>query len=126
MESVLRLDVAVFLLGLALPVQGPPSSQAGVRGDAPYRCNFAKVTVPLASKGAVVRVHPRPDSSERDRLPSDQGVYVCDEHRYWYQIFYGPPGTPCGSTATGDLDVREARKCKSGWISRRLVKVLSG
>lgn len=126
MESILRLNVAVFLLGLAFPVQVPQSSQAGVSGDAPYRCNFAKVTVPSASKSAVVRVHPRPDSLQLDRLPSEQVVYVCDENRYWYQIFYGPPGTPCGSSAASGLDVREARKCKSGWISRRWVDVLSG
>ena len=126
MKSILQLILAVLPLGAAVPLDGHQSPQASASSTAPYLCNFAKITVPSASRSAIVHAHPRSGSSQRDRLPSGQVVYVCDETRYWYQIFYGPSGTPCGSSATDSLDVREARKCKSGWISSRWVDVLSG
>jgi hypothetical protein len=93
---------------------------------APYLCNFAKVSLPSTSDHLDVHAQPRSGARKLDRLTQGQVVYVCDENRSWFRVSYGPPETPCGSTKTGGLDVRETRTCKTGWVTRKWVSVISG
>lgn len=92
-----------------------------------YMCNFAKVKV-RSEQTAPIPVRAGAGSSFRrvDKLQSGQEVYICDERRDWFKVFYSGPGGPCRSTSENGLDVLKAKGCTSGWVEKRWIDVISG
>ncbi len=92
-----------------------------------YTCNFAKIKSSSEQRTFVaVRTGAGRSFREIDRLRSGQGVYICDEHGDWFKIFYSAPDGPCGSASKNGLDVRKAKECRSGWVEKRWIDVISG
>ena len=98
----------------------------GTSYKAPDLCGFAKVNHLQEGSYLSVRSGPGSQFSKIDSLEAGTSVYVCDEHREWLRIFYGGKDTPCGSESPGGLDARKAATCKSGWVNRKWIDVLSG
>ena len=93
------------------------------KGD---RCNYAKVYHLNVGSYLSVRSGPGESYPRIDRLEAGRSVYICDEHEEWYRIFYGGLDSPCGAESTGGLDVRNLGSCKSGWVNRKWINVISG
>jgi uncharacterized protein YgiM (DUF1202 family) len=118
------LTGALFLGVIAAPrVNAQLYGPKGTRADV---CNFAKVYHLNAAIYLVVRAGPGKEFTKIDRLKAGTTVYVCDEHREWLRVFYGGAGTACNSESTSGLDFHEVGSCKSGWVNRKWIDVLSG
>jgi uncharacterized protein YraI len=92
-----------------------------------FSCNFAKVRVTSDMKAAVsVRTGAGMKFRQIAKLRAGQGVYICDESGGWFKVFYSKPGGPCGSTSESGLDVEKAKGCRSGWVEKRSIDVISG
>ena len=105
---------------------GAMQQDTGQIAKAPYFCNYAKVYRLEVGSHLSVRSGPGERFSRIDRLEAGRSVYICDEHREWYKAFYGGLDSPCGSESTGGKDVRKVAACKSGWVNRKWIDVLSG
>jgi uncharacterized protein YgiM (DUF1202 family) len=92
----------------------------------PYLCNFAKVTHLKARSYLSVRSGPDSQFSKVDRLTAGSTVYICDERGDWLKISYSGSNGPCGAISPGGLDVRKTATCKSGWVKRERIDVISG
>jgi hypothetical protein len=92
----------------------------------PYLCNFARVYHLETGSYLSVRSGPSTRFSRIDRLTAGTAVYTCDEQGEWVKIFYGGPNTPCGSESGNGLDARRVATCKSGWLNRKWIDVISG
>ena len=92
----------------------------------PYLCNYARVRHVQVGSHLSVRSGPGLQFSKVDQLRAGKPVYICDEQGDWLKIFYGGEETPCGSVSSVGLDVRKAAACKSGWVNRKWIDVLSG
>lgn len=102
-------------------------SQSPIKSwDAPYLCNYSKVT----GLGPAMRLHVRLGPSVRDRsvdtLVDGQIVYVCDSNLYWYKIVYGDSSGHCEQTSERGLDIRQTKDCKAGWVRKKWIDILSG
>ena len=116
-------------LGLLQPVeaQSPQSARARTVAeiDESVRCNLATTYRLAARQELNVRAEPRVKSSVVARLQEGRIVYVCNENGGWLNVYFGGEG-PCFRTYEGGLRLREARKCRSGWVPRDWVNILSG
>jgi len=121
----LQLLVLAMLIGVQQE-NAPAQSPSGASG-ASYVCNFAKVKDHL-EQGNYVTVRSGAGAQFRkiDRLHSGREVYICDERGDWFKIFYSDPNGPCGPTSSNGLDVQQTRGCKSGWVERKWIDVISG
>lgn len=92
----------------------------------PYRCNSAKVYNLEAGTYLSVRSGPGARFSAIDRLKDGTVVYTCDESDEWFQVFYAGPEHPCVADSPVGLLSTEAKTCKSGWVNRKWIDVISG
>jgi uncharacterized protein YgiM (DUF1202 family) len=110
---------------LALTLAGMQQGTKQI-GEAKDLCNYAKVYHVKTGSYLSVRSGPGVRFARVDRLQAGRTVYICDEHGEWYKVCYGGPDTPCGLESTGGLDVSKTVGCKSGWVDRKWIDVLSG
>jgi hypothetical protein len=116
---------------IALAVLIGQSHPQGARDQStpygPYTCNLAKVYKIQVGKHLSVRSQPSNKSPRIDQLEPKAFVYICDETYGWYKVFYGESANGCGTESpTTGLDVRQTRTCKSGWVSKKWIDVISG
>ena len=89
-------------------------------------CNYAKVHGLKDASYLTVRSGPDKHFRKLDQLGDGAEVYICDENREWYKIFYSDSDGPCGTPSPNGLDSRKAAACKSGWAHRNWIDVISG
>ena len=89
-------------------------------------CNFAKVKKPTPGGYLSVRSGSGTKFREIDRLSGGMEVYICDERGDLFKVFYSGPDGPCGKTSSRGLDIRKTTGCKSGWVKRERIEVISG
>lgn len=116
----------LLALTLLLAVQGRAQTKAGPTNNGDFRCNYAKVSRLLPGHFLKMRSGPSANSSVIARLRLGQPVYVCDESREWFQVFYGTADGICAQTWPDGLDSKRAKSCNAGWVNRRWIDVLSG
>ncbi len=120
----MRFRVALILVAAGCLGEPVTAQSANATPSDSYVCNFAKVHVHLAQNGfAIVRSGAGIRFRKVDRLRPGMGVYICDERGDWLKVFYSGP---CGPTAQGGLSVRKTRGCRSGWVEKRWIDVISG
>ncbi len=73
-----------------------------------------------------IHANPRVHSAELGSLPNGTNVYVCDETETWLQIFYSAAGKPCKSGTPDGLPEPQRRDCRSGWVQKKWINVISG
>jgi uncharacterized protein YgiM (DUF1202 family) len=103
-----------------------PATSQTTSHETPYICNFARVHHLNAGEHLAVRSGPRLHFPKVDQLEAGKPVYICDERGDWLRIFYGDKNSPCGTAFPGGIDVRKSATCRSGWVSRKWIDVLSG
>jgi hypothetical protein len=92
-------------------------------------CNYSKVINLQPGHFLSVRSGPGTRSRKIGQLSLGKEVYVCDEHFYWYKVFYSDPSvpnSPCDISLPKGVDVNEAKRCKSGWVRRYFIDLISG
>jgi hypothetical protein len=121
----LRLVVLALLMVL-WPGNVPAQSPSG-RSSASYVCNLAKVKDHIEQGDyAAVRSGPGAQFRKTDRLRSGREVYICDERGDWFKVFYSGPNGPCGPTSSSGMDAKKTKGCRSGWIEKKWIDVISG
>jgi hypothetical protein len=93
----------------------PPES---VKGDS---CNVGRVQSP-----AWVRAGPGRPYRAVDKLGRGTTVYVCNETALWYGIAYRGPGRECGGATLLGLNVRLSTGCRTGWVPKHTLEILTG
>jgi len=53
-------------------------------------------------------------------------MYICDEQGEWFKIFYAGKDGLCSQMSSNGLDVQKTKGCRSGWIEKKLIDVISG
>jgi hypothetical protein len=123
----MRLKPAIALMMLVICQDLWSIQDSSTLKVAPYTCNLARVDKLQA--GSFLSVHSAPSASSRSIASLKPGafVYIGDETRHWYKVFYGDAKIACGPDlpATG-LDIRKATTCRSGWVSKEWITVISG
>ena len=119
------------VLALLIVMQKAPvwAQSAASNAGATYMCNYSKVINLQPGHFLSVRSGPGTRFRRTDQLSPGKEVYVCDEHFYWYEVFYSDtsvPNSPCGMSSPKGLDVSKAKRCKSGWVQRNWIDVISG
>lgn len=119
------------VLALLIVIQrGSLSAQStAAAAAAPAMCNYSKVINVQSGHFLSVRSGPGTRFRRIDQLSLGKEVYVCSEHFYWYEVFYSDPNvpnSPCDISSPKGLDVNEAKRCKSGWVQRDWIDVISG
>jgi hypothetical protein len=89
-------------------------------------CNVAEVYNLKHRAHLAVRREPGEKYSIIDTLNNGKMVYTCNESGEWLFIYYEAVNRPCKSRLPAGLDARNATTCKSGWVKRKWVNVLSG
>jgi uncharacterized protein YgiM (DUF1202 family) len=107
--SCIAAVVAVGMSSAALAAPARPTE--------PYVCNYARTT-----SQAWVRSGPNEKLAKVRQLKGGEPVFICDETRDWFQVFFGGdcPGSTMG------LDSRRTAGCQSGWVTKTKVETLSG
>jgi hypothetical protein len=120
-------QLAVLGLLMVLWRQSVPAQSPSGNSSASYVCNLARVKDHIGlGDYAAVRSGPGAQFRKTDRLLSGREVYVCDEHGEWLKVFYSGPNRPCGPTFSNGLDVQKTKGCRSGWIEKKWIDVISG
>ncbi len=119
--------VSLFLsVLLAVHQGGEQSNAAATLQLMPSLCNFAKLNRKGLQSNVSVRSGPGAKFSRIDTLHDGAIVYTCDEGRGWYKVSYGDVNSPCGMVSPSGLEMNKTAGCKSGWIKREWIEVLSG
>ncbi len=119
--------VSLFILMLlAVQQGGEQSNGAATPHVMPSLCNFAKINRKGPQSKVSVRSGPGSKFSQIDTLHDGAVVYTCDEGRGWYKVSYGDANSPCGIASPDGLDMHKTTGCKSGWVKREWIEVLSG
>jgi hypothetical protein len=118
---------------LLLQSAGPPSPVPVWSGSLPPPgsvrgnfCNVAVVTGLRPSRHLLVRAGPGTTYSRVDRLAAGEQVYTCNGRREWIGVVYRRPGFPCDGAAPQGLDIRLSTECRSGWVHRNWVEIITG
>ena len=112
-----------LLVLVAMPLMGATPSPVQVSGTSSNLCNSARIVAPQSASSVTLRARPSVRSAKAGILNYDVPIYVCDERGEWYRIFYAGN---CGDGHPQGLKSNETRSCKSGWIPRKRVEVISG
>lgn len=90
----------------------------------PHLCNFARVQ----THGSPLEVWTKPGGlgDPVERLANGAVVYVCDESGNWYRIAFGRDGEPCSVVRNQGWPTDDTQTCRSGWVSREWIEVISG
>ena len=118
-----------MVLAISLIALQQGDTQAGTpiaSYNAPYTCNFATVYNLEDGTHLNVRSGAGANFSRLDQLTNGASVYICDERGEWLKVYYSGLDGPCGAESPQGLDVRKAAACKSGWVRRDWINVLSG
>ena len=120
------IAIALLVLGAAqssVPVWSgslpPPNS---VHGNL---CNLAVVSG-LRSSRLQVRSGPGMRFQRIDALGEGARVYTCNGSGEWLGVAYGRPGMTCGSRENVGLDIAQTLTCRSGWVHRRWIEIITG
>ncbi len=122
--------LAVFLLGpennerLDVPVVAgsmPPAES--VRGNL---CNLAVVRGLRPSRHLIVRSGTGVNYRKIGRLSEGERIYTCNERGEWIGVVFSRSGSPCGGPSAHGLDVRKTSTCRSGWVHRNWIEIVSG
>lgn len=92
----------------------------------PFVCNLAAVRGLRRGRYLLVRTGPGIRHSQADRLSNGDTIYTCNESRDWIGIVFARPGSPCSAPAGRGLDIRRAHSCRSGWVHRDWVTIITG
>jgi uncharacterized protein YgiM (DUF1202 family) len=119
--------VGIFILGASIGAVSRAERQDNEKAEPSqnYVCNYAKVyhlkhgTRLSVRSGAGSRFH------KVDSLSEGTFVYICDEHGDWVEVFYGSD-TTCGSEISSGIRRSKTSGCRSGWVNRQWIDVLSG
>jgi hypothetical protein len=119
------------VLALLFEIQKGPlwAQSAASNTGTTYMCNYSKVINLRPGHSLSVRSGPGTRFRRTGQLSPGKEVYVCNEHFYWYEVFYSDPGvpnSPCDKSSPKGLNVNEAKRCKSGWVKRDWIDVISG
>lgn len=98
----------------------PPANS--VRGNI---CNLAFVRG-LGPSRLQVRAGPGRRFRSRDALRDGERVYTCNESGEWLGVVFSRPGAPCGNQQPVGLDITLTRSCRSGWVHRRWIDIITG
>lgn len=124
MFPTLPIALLIFALSDASQVTQVRSSVApnGLRGDF---CNLAVVRLDR-SRSLRVRGEPNRQSRTLDGLRRGQRVYACQQQGEWLRIAYHGPNAPCEATHELGLEASRSRSCRSGWVHRDFIDILTG
>jgi hypothetical protein len=120
--SLLSLFLALQGSG-AVPVLSDESTTPPEYRDA--LCNLAIVRG-LNGGRLSVRTGPARRFQRIDMLSDNERIYVCNESRSWWGVVYNRPGSPCRAPERIGLDIRLARRCRSGWVHRDWIEIITG
>ena len=98
----------------------PPANS--VRGNI---CNLALVRG-VGSSRLQVRAGPGRRFVRRDALRNGERVYTCNERGEWLGVVFSRPGAPCGNQQPVGLDITLTPPCRSGWVHRRWIEIITG
>jgi hypothetical protein len=93
---------------------------------APALCNYATVYQLAGSEKLNVYAAATMRSAEIDKLHEGAVVYTCDETRSWFQIFYSTDSKPCKAGTQNGLPETQRTDCRSGWVQKKWINVISG
>jgi SH3-like domain-containing protein len=122
--------IIIFLLAFMLnAVNHDVANSISVSNEKSYKCNYAKII--NLKKGAYVSVRSGPGMKYKpvDYLKNNAIIYICDEYGDWNKVFYSDGEGPCSGEVTSVLDGLDeniAVLCKSGWVHRKFIDVISG
>lgn len=122
---VLIMDVALVAV-LAIVSANPGTSghtharDASVLGNL---CNYAKVNRTQYHNTVVLRSGPGMRYRSTGNLLPQRVVYVCDEEGDWFKVYFDGL---CNRRSTRGLDIRYVTRCRSGWVLRNKIQVISG
>jgi SH3-like domain-containing protein len=119
----------MFLLALlAITMFGTQQSAQVPAPVTTYRgldlCNYAEVKPLQSAMHLIVRSGPGKQFQKIDQLEGGAVVYTCDEHADWLKIYYATG--PCSEVVPQGLDAKKAQMCKSGWVNRKWIEIISG
>ena len=117
----------IFLFGATLGLASRAEQRDGEKADPihNYLCNYAKVYHLERGSHLSVRSGAGLRFAKVGSLSEGTFVYICDEHGDWFEVFYGSD-TPCGSEIADGIRRNKTSGCKSGWVNRKWIDVLSG
>ncbi len=118
------LLLLAFTLIVPVYQSDAPSSKPSLK--VPYTCNFARIKNLNSGSFVVVRSGPGVRFRKIDRIRGGAEVYVCDERGDWLKVCYSAPDGPCGPTSSSGLDSRKTAGCRTGWVLRELIEIISG
>jgi hypothetical protein len=121
--SIIGLISALMTSAVPVASVSTSSQQGPTKG---FRCNFAKVYHLKPGAQLPVRSGPGLQFPKIDHLVDGTVVYTCDEQGEWLKVSYGDKTTPCGSIVSDGIDAQKVSACKSGWVERKYVNVISG
>jgi hypothetical protein len=124
---MLSLAILMIAAGMeaqpSVPVWSDSVPPAGsVRG---YACNLAVVRG-IGSSRLPVRVGPGRRFKRRDALREGERVYTCNERGKWLGVVFSRPNATCGNQQPIGLDITLTRSCRSGWVHRRWIEIITG
>ena len=125
----MSLASLVWLLGASgtpsIPVWSgnmPPAES--VRGNL---CNLAVVKPdPSGAPSSRPRRSRAQDFVASVELSAGDRVYTCSNRGEWFGVAYSTPAARCGGPEKVGLDIRRITSCRSGWVHRDWVEVLTG
>jgi hypothetical protein len=118
-----ELSFSTFLI---MMLATNPADATGLPATDQGLCNFAKVVHIRSGAHLTVRSGASRQFIKIDRLSNGAPVYICDERGDWFEISYSDPNGPCGAQSPKGMDIRKANTCKSGWVRKKWIEVLSG
>jgi hypothetical protein len=121
------LRSVAFALLTALASNDGRAQSAGSAVGGSYVCNFARMKR-RSERGASAVVLSGAGRQFRtiDHVHRNTPLYICDELEGWFKVFYSGPNGPCSSVEITGLDVQKTKGCRSGWIEKKWVQVISG
>ncbi len=73
-----------------------------------------------------VRAGPARRFRQLEALREGERVYTCDGRGEWLGVVFSRPGASCGSRENVGLDITLTPSCRSGWVHRRWIEILTG
>jgi hypothetical protein len=80
---------------------------------------------PVGENFLAVRMGPGLKYGMKDKLQDSNFVQICDESGNWYGVIYGGK-LDCGANSPAAIRRPYQGPCKSGWVYRKYVKIISG
>jgi hypothetical protein len=93
-------------------------------------CGVGRVVGLRLGRHALVRSESRPNARVNGQLNRGEYVLVCNEDRdeqdrRWYGVVYSRPGNAC-RTGLPRRALSFNRSCRSGWVRRQRIELLTG